>query len=201
MGLSDEAKVKVRLDTKQAKGELRGLSKSGSQAAGRIGGGIRRGIGRGLAFTGLGVGVGAAVSAIRSPSQGAMGAMISQTFGALGAKISHNLFGEAGYEAQGGARALQAVSDAYAPGGGGPHAPGAREMFKFYKSQYTREATARGAFAQDEEFRNETAQKIADAVEKFFLAATSFQTGVSKWWDDINKQAERRAKEIRDNPR
>ena len=88
---SDEAKVKVRLDTRQAKGELRGLTREGGKTAGRVGAGIRSAMGRGLGAMGLGVGIGAAMATLKGPTQSGIVASIDQTLGPLANKAAQAL--------------------------------------------------------------------------------------------------------------
>ena len=103
----DEAKVRVRLDTRQAKGELRGLTQDGAKAAGRVGAGIRSAVGRGMGVVGLGAGIGAGLAAVKAPTQGAISSIFTSTFGALGARAERGLTGEEGFKAVGEAKALE----------------------------------------------------------------------------------------------
>ena len=73
--MATEAKVRVRIDTKQAKKGLRDLGKEGTAAAGRIGRDVRGGLGRGFA---LGAGMALGVRAARSISAGGIGDQFSE---------------------------------------------------------------------------------------------------------------------------
>lgn len=172
---SDEAKVRVRLDTRQAKGELRGLTKEGSKAAGRVGAGIRRGIGRGLGAIGLGVGIGAGMAALKGPTQGGISALISQTLGATGHQIARGIFGDKLPEAIGRAGALEKLkaSRGFMLGLTGK-APGAKAQFDFDATMGTIKALGDQTISADPQFRNEAAQVLskklmeaAEAIGKF----------------------------------
>jgi hypothetical protein len=115
----DEAKVKVRLDTKQAKGELRGLTKEGSKTAGRVGAGIRSALSRGIGVVGLGalagVGFSAARGALRGPTESGIGAIAGEMFGGLGHRFAQGALGaERLAQAAGAARARQEIIQGYA---------------------------------------------------------------------------------------
>jgi hypothetical protein len=63
--MADETKVKVKLDTRQAKAELGGLVRESARAAGKVASGIRSTVGRGLGAVGFGAAIGTGVSAVR----------------------------------------------------------------------------------------------------------------------------------------
>ena len=64
----DEAKVRVRLDTRRAQSELRGLLTESRRTAGRIGSKLRGTVGRGLGVVGLGAGIGTGRNAVAKVS-------------------------------------------------------------------------------------------------------------------------------------
>lgn len=166
---SDEAKVRVRLDTRQAKGELRGLTKEGAKAGGRVGGGIRSALGRGMGMIGLGVGVGAGMAALRGPTQGGISAIVGQTLGPLGQQMYGGITGVTGITARARARALPQVIAAYGyqRGLGGEDAPapqGAKQMMDHLTNFYSVEERGRQAFLSDTKFAGNDAAKKIDTV-------------------------------------
>jgi hypothetical protein len=178
---SDEAKVRVRLDTRQAKSELRGLTKEGAKTAGRVGGGVRRALGRGLGAVGLGVGIGAGMQALRGPTQGGISALISQTLGAAGHQIAKGVFGDKLPEAIGGADALQKLraSHGFMRGLTGKEHPSEKPIYDFNKMMATIQARGDQDLSADPQFRNEAAQKLAkklteagEAMQKFYKVIT-----------------------------
>ena len=97
---TQETKVKVRLDTRQAKGEMRGLVKESSRMAARAGAGIRSAVGRGLGVIGLGAGVGTAVAAVRGATQSGIGDVISESLGGYGVQLERWALGDLALDAR-----------------------------------------------------------------------------------------------------
>ena len=68
-----ETKVRVRLDTRQAKGEMREVRKEGERTAGSISEGLSATIRRGFAMTGAGAAFAGGVGAARAAVSGGVG--------------------------------------------------------------------------------------------------------------------------------
>lgn len=92
-----KAKVRVRLDTSQAKAQLKGLSKEGEATAGRIsdkmgkGGGIGGTLAKGAAF-GAGAALGSsAVKSITGTFMGGIGEVLADRMGGLAADFDSTL--------------------------------------------------------------------------------------------------------------
>ncbi len=161
----DEAKVRVRLDTRQAKGELRGLTQDGAKAAGRVGAGIRSAVGRGLGVIGLGAGIGAGLAAVRGPTQGAVSAIFKSTFGGLGARASRALTGEEGFKAIGEAAGLEAaLGDAAIVGELGEIPASTRARAAQTRRFATVEARGANKILSDPNFRNAAARLLDKKV-------------------------------------
>lgn len=165
---SNEAKVKVRVDTRQAKGELRGLTKEGAKASRGVGAGLRSVMGRGFAVLGIGAGIGAAAALLKGPTQGGISAIFGQTFGAAGHVFAQGMLGEKGFEAQGRAKALGEIAQLYGPIRGitGKEPQGAFENFEFRAKRYTDFARGRGEFLADPKYGNEAARELVGGMKE-----------------------------------
>jgi len=118
--VTQEAKVRVRLDTSLAKGDLDSLTTSARGAVNRIGGTIRQNVGAAVgavggfaAGTATGLASGA-MSSLRGPSQSTASALMGDTFGALATQIEMALFGDAGPKAKAAAGAREWMSNTFA---------------------------------------------------------------------------------------
>jgi hypothetical protein len=190
----DEAKVKVRLDTKQAKGELRGLTQEGAKAAGRVGAGIRSTLSRGIGAVGLGVGIGAGMAALRGATQSGLTSIITQTLGGLGQRFAQGTLGAENLaKAAGGAQALQEILGGYSQvvGHRDPKAPLPRGMISDFQQReryHTETARGAGRILRDPQFRNEAAQwldnKTTKVGELFDAVYDLFKWG----YDDLTKK-------------
>jgi hypothetical protein len=96
----NDAVVKVRLDTRQASGDLRGLVQDATRTAGRVGEGVRNAVGRGLGAVGLGGGIGVGLAALRGPSQSSASDIITETLRPFGVQLEKFLFGDLSIEAR-----------------------------------------------------------------------------------------------------
>lgn len=169
----DEAKVKVRLDTRQAKGELRGLTQEGAKTAGRVGAGIRSTLSRGIGAVGLGVGIGAGMAALRGATQSGLTSIITQTLGGLGQRSAQGILGAENLaQSAGRAQAFQEVLQGYS------HVVGSRDLkaplprglipdFEQRARFHTTEARGAGRMLRDPQFRNELAQFLDAQVTTF----------------------------------
>jgi hypothetical protein len=184
----DEAKVRIRLDTKQAKGELRSFLRSSRATAGRVGSTIRGSVGRSLGLVGLGGVIGAGVAAIRAPTATGAGDIMSETLGYLGHQISQAFFGDMTAEARASRYARDATLSAYSHAAGQMNAtpPGAVEYYNQLKSLREVEETGRNRIMSDPRFNldykkvlDRLLEGIKDIVDK---ALDAFLDRVLPWW-------------------
>jgi len=98
MGKQD-AEVKVRMNTKQAQADLKGLNKVAAGTARQVGGRIRGGMGRVAGAIGLGAVGGAAVGAVKGSVFGAAGDVFEGATGGALSQLEEALFGDANLEA------------------------------------------------------------------------------------------------------
>lgn len=137
----NEARVRVRFDTSQAKADLAELMKHAQEVGsaihgggGREGGGSSAGgaaMGFGRSF-GLGAAFGAGVEAIRGPVSSTMGSAISEGLGVYGQQLQRAMFGDMGAEARASetARAQTREAFAHVAGRAGAVPSGAESYYK-----------------------------------------------------------------------
>ncbi len=161
----DEAKVRVRLDTRQAKGDLRGLTRAAAGVAGRVGGGIRRAVGRGLGAVGLGAGIGTGLAAVRGATQSGLGDVIGEAFGGIGAELAQTLLGDLDEKAKASRTAREETIQAFGAIAGqtGKVPPGAQNYFNQIRSLRLQEEKGRELFERDERFRG---PGIGDMIDR-----------------------------------
>ncbi len=162
-----EAKVKVRLDTRQAKGDLRGLTRTAAAAGGRIGQGIRGAIGKGVGAIGLGAGIAAGVSAVRASTSSGIGDIIGESLGGIGAQINEFFLGDMDDKVRATKSAREETIQAYGAIAGrtGSIPPGARQYFEQIKSFREDEEKGRSLFENPKNgFRAETG--IGDMIDR-----------------------------------
>ena len=154
----DEAKVRVRLDTRQAEGELGQLTREGERTAGRIGSGMRSSIGRGAALLGLGGALGLGLASIKrdvtAPTTSGFMDFAGEVFGEVGGALAHAA-GAAGLgaHAKGAARARAEAMNAFGviAGETGAIPPGARGWFNQVRDMRVKEELGRNML--EREFR------------------------------------------------
>lgn len=99
--MTQEAKVRVRIDTAQAKADLQGLTQNAAAAGGRIGDSVRSAFGRGIQSINPVSGVGGATaSALRSPLQTGVSDVVGEAFGGWGVAAERFFLGDMGAEAR-----------------------------------------------------------------------------------------------------
>lgn len=162
----DEAKVRVRLDTSAARGDLRALTRTAANVAGRVGQGLRRSVGRGLGAVGLGGGVGAGLAAVRGATQSGLGDVIGEAFGGIGARLAQTLFGDLDETAKADKRAREETIQAFGTiaGATGKIPEGAVNWFNSVQSLRLQEEKGRELFEQDDNFRSTSAGDLVDRV-------------------------------------
>jgi len=153
--MADETKVKVRLDTRQAKTELGGLVRESARAAGKVASGIRSTVGRGLGVVGFGAAFGTGVSAVRGATESGVGDVVGETLGGIGAQLSEWMLGDLDDEARAKRAARAETIEAFGAiaggmnGGKGGIPPGAREFFDSVKSLRQQEERGRQLFERE----------------------------------------------------
>jgi hypothetical protein len=111
--MAQETKVKVRLDTRQAKGELNNLSRDSKRTAGKLGQNIRSVVGRGMSAVGLGAGIGAGISAVKGAAASGVGDIISESTGAYAEMAQQMIFGDMREGARASRRAREETIQAF----------------------------------------------------------------------------------------
>jgi len=162
-----EAKVKVRLDTKQAKGDLRDLTRDAAQAAGRVGGTIRGAVGKGLGVVGLGGGIGAGLAAVRGSTSSGFGDVIGESLGGIGAQLAESFLGNLDEDARATKSAREETIQAFGSIAGstkGGIPPGAQNYFNQIKSLRLQEEKGKELFERDERFRGPGVEDMIDRI-------------------------------------
>lgn len=162
----NEAKVRVKLDTGQAKSELSSLTRLGAATAGRLGEGLRRAVGAGARAIGLGVGIGAATAAIRGPTQGGITDVVGEAFGAMGKDLEAFFLGDMGVEARASRQAREQTIAAFGTAAGVQNQvpPGARAFYEQVRALRTQEERGRFIFEQDTSFRSTNPSDLFDRI-------------------------------------
>ena len=150
--MADETKVKVKLDTRQAKAELSGLVRESARAAGKVASGIRSTVGRGLGAVGFGAAIGTGVSAVRGATESGIGDVVGEALGGVGAQISEFVLGDLDENARATKSAREETIQAFGAiaggmnGGKGGMPPGAQEFFTSVKSLRVQQERGREVF-------------------------------------------------------
>lgn len=164
--MNQEAKVRVRIDTGEAKSELRGLVQAAGGVAKRIGGGISSAIGAGVRAVGLGGGIGYAVSALQGPTQGAFGSAIGEALGPLGKQLETFFLGDLGVQAKAASRAREDTIAAFGiqAGSQGGIPAGAKVFFDTMRGIYGQTEAGRHMIESDEQFYGVKGSDVIDRI-------------------------------------
>jgi len=169
MAKKDEAKVRVRLDTKGAKGDLGGLVRQGKAAAGRIGsnlqGAVRGGMGIGKSI-GVGAGIGAGLAAVKGASSSGIGDLIGESFGGIGASLNEFFLGDIDDKARAAKSAREETINAFGAIAGQTNQipPGAQQFFNQVKGLRENEEKGRSLFEQNDNFRGPGVGAMIDRI-------------------------------------
>lgn len=160
--MNQEAKVRVRIDTGEAKNELRSLTKeaegSGKKIRKKIYGAIQTGV--------MAAGAGYAFSALQGPSQGAFGSAIGEALGPLGKQIETFFLGDLGIQAKAASRAREDTISVFGmqagAQGGIPH--GTKQFFDAMRGQYGQTEAGRHMIESDPQFYGVKGEDVIDRV-------------------------------------
>lgn len=172
--VSEEAKVRVRLDTRQAKGDLRGLNKEASKSAGKLGASARGALGRGLGVIGFGgLGVAAGLSAIGGPTMGGLGDVMGLGMRSMGESMSARVWGDLDEKGRADRRAAELVTQLYKTSAveTGKFPPQAMDAFKFHRAMFLKEEL--GATRIRSTLTSESVQEVSSIAVKAAATATA----------------------------
>lgn len=168
----DEAKVRVRLDTRLAQLALRKLKLTAKDTGKRIGSGIRRELGRGIGAVGLGGGIGLGLAAVRGATQSGFGDAIGESLGGIGAQLAEFFLGDLDEKARATKSAREETIAAFGSIAGqrGEMPAGARSYFEQIKALRMHEEKGREIFERDEKMRgpgiDEIIKKILEGLKR-----------------------------------
>ena len=170
--MTNDAKVRVRLDTRQAKGDLKSMTTEAARTAKRVGGRIRGAVGGALGAVGLGGGIATGMAAVKGATASGFGDALSESFGGIGAMIERKLLGDKGSEARADSRAREETINAFAAVAGhtGKIPAGAKSFFDQVRTLRLEEEKGKKMFEEDERFRSvslsETTAQILDGLKE-----------------------------------
>lgn len=98
--MAEEAKVRVRLDTKAAQNEMRGLTRQAAATASRVSGGIRSAMGTGIRALGVPLGVGAAAGLALGATRSGVGDVVSDFFRPFANRLEDWALGDKAWQAR-----------------------------------------------------------------------------------------------------
>ncbi len=159
-----ETKIRVRLDTRQAKTELGGLIREGQSAAGKVATNLRSAVGKGLGAVGFGGAVGAGFAAVRGATESGIGDVVGEALGGIGAEAERFFLGSMGEEARATRTAREETIQAFGQIAGASNAipPGARAFFDSVKSVAQDKEHGRTLF--ETEFRGPGIGEMVDKI-------------------------------------
>lgn len=162
--MTEETKIRVRLDTTQAKSELSTLVKESAKTSNKIYKGIRATVGAGLGAVGLGTALGAGFSAIRGATESGVGDTIGEALGGIGKQIEEFFLGNLNEEARASRAAREETIQAFGAVAGHQNRipPGARQFFESIRSLRVQEERGRELFEM--EFRGPGIGEIVDRI-------------------------------------
>jgi hypothetical protein len=164
--MAQETKVKVRLDTRQAQGQLRGLVRESARSAGKLANNVRSVVGKGLGAVGLGAGVGMGISAVRGATESGLGDVMGEALGGYGADMREMFFGTLNEDAKASRSAREETIQAFGAiaGARGEIPPEARNFYQSIKTLRMEEERGRELFETDSMMRGPGMDKVIDRV-------------------------------------
>lgn len=172
---SNEAVVRVKLDTRAAKSDLADLTKTAGGVAGKLGSGIQSALGAGVRSLGIGAAIGVGIAAVRSPTAGGASDLMGEALGGIGAQIEHWALGDLAPEARASQNAREETKNAYATIAGitGSIPPAARNFHEQTKQRMLEMEKGKAMFERDDQFRGPGFEKIAEKILESLTTAIS----------------------------
>lgn len=163
---TQEAKVRLRLDTREAKAELASVARAGRSTAGAVAGTVRGALKKGFGLVGAGAAFGTGVAAVRGATQAGIGDVVGESFGRYGAELAQWALGDFDERAKAAKLAREETIAAFGAVAGETNRipPGARQFFDQVKALRETEERGRELFERDAYFRGPEATEIIDRV-------------------------------------
>lgn len=183
--MAKETKVRVRLDTSQAKGEMREVRREGERTAGSISEGLSSTIRRGFAMTGAGAAFATGVGAARAAVSGGLGDTFGGAFSMLAASFNDFVLGSIDDEQRAIQTARSQTQEVFAPVAGMMNAipPEARQFFESIKSMELEKEKGRSLIAGDPAFQGKGFKELIADIAKEFGKNVAAELGINV--DDI----------------
>lgn len=188
--MAQETKVKVRLDTRQAKSQLTGLVRESARSAGRLTNNIRSVVGKGLGAVGLGTAIGTGISAVRGATESGVGDVIGESLGGLGRTVEEFFLGDLNEDAKASRTAREETIQAFGAiaGARGEIPPEARQFYNSIKTLRMDEERGRELFETDSQMRGPGIDKVIDRIMGGF--ATLVSDAMTRLIDALNPFSE-----------
>lgn len=169
MGSRDEAKVRVKLDTGEAKRQMSDLVKFSGNAASRLGSIL----GSGVRAAGLGAGIGIGIGAIRGPLEAGASSIIGEALGGYGAQLENWAFGDLAPEARAARAAREQTIGAYAAISADLIPPSAYKFHDATKAILLETEKGKARFERDGYFRgpgiDELIEKVITSIRQLVI--------------------------------
>lgn len=162
-----ETKVRVRLDTRQAKSEMSGLKREGERASGQLSSSLRSAVSKGFAAVGMGGAIGAGISAVRGATESGFGDIVSETFGQYGSQLADFFLGDLDEKSKAARAAREETIQAFGAitgARGGAIPPGALQFYESVRSLRLQEEQGRDVIERDERFRGPGVSDMVDRI-------------------------------------
>jgi hypothetical protein len=180
-----ETKVRVRLDTSQAKGEMREVRKEGERTAGSVSAGLSATIRRGFAMTGAGAAFAGGVGAARAAVSGGIGDTFGGAFNMLAASFNDFVLGSIDDEQRAIQTARGQTQEVFSSVAGimGAVPPEARQFFDSVKTLELEKEKGRSLIMGDPAFQGKGFKELIADIGKEFGKNVAAELGINV--DDI----------------
>ena len=182
----DDARVRVRLDTDQAKAELADLQGRAEKTSGNVSGGIRRALRRGLGAVGVGAAFQAGVSTVKGATSSGFGDLVGELLSPLAAQLNETILGDLDDEARATKAAREQLISSFGQVIGHTNniPAGAQQLFDQTKQIMMEKERGRSLVEQDERFGLNTDPKdvIARIIEGF---GNAVKAGLQWFWQKL----------------
>ena len=183
--MTEQANVRLTLDTSQAKSELGGFVRDANRMAGRVSSGIRSTIGKGLGLVGLDGTYSSALGAVRGSTESGVGDVIGEAFGGYGRQIEQFFLGNLGEHARAARSAREETISAFGQIAGARDAipAGAKQFFNSVSRIHQQAERGRTLFETNDEFRGPGVSELMDRITN--VLATELRKAVDYLWSKV----------------